>query len=409
MKNLKSRISVATTLGLALAAGGFWFIVNRQNPEFKETLTGRTGGSTPLRLRSVAKKIESPMDATTVDALKPLMGIANVKAAKSKALPSEISWKQSFAQNLLVVAETGNLESTSAMISEAIRTAAGVDSVKHFLGGEEFPLEARKQVSEALMRIGSQDSVQLVLAAAIKELKLGNTEDGGSILSSLQIPVGLEGARGLLNVLLGQDGTEDISYPLPIEVRSAVQKSLRGASDSEEIGKRMAEIYSNFLDNGKEVYANVLLEEVAHPAMLGELLAKAHLQGKSDEESGLFDRLVAADDPGVVGAVARLASKEPSLLGNAAEALFDWSFNHSQYAQPGWFAEYVNNKALPPEQRVVAAYGLAGLIGKADAGRALEKAISLETEAHTQQCFQTALASLKNAADRKSENRSIQK
>ena len=177
----------------------------------------------------------------------------------------------------------------------------------------------------------------------------------------------------MLNVLLDQASSEDISYPLPVEVQSALRKTLH----AHQTPKRLGNSWLNFIPICKAPEnvdaVNELLNGVAHPAMLAELVLQAQVQGKSNEVSGLFDRLIAVDDTGVVGAMARLASKQPSLLNDASEVLFNWSLQHPQQAQLGLFAEYLINQTLPREQRVVAAYGLAGLIGESGCSASLGK------------------------------------
>jgi hypothetical protein len=164
----------------------------------------------------------------------------------------------------------------------------------------------------------------------------------------------------------------------------------------------LAKRYSEMIKEGEYASAHELLEGVAHPAMLGELVVEAHSQGKSGEVSRLFERLSSTDDPGVVGAVVRLASNEPSLLNDITQTIYNWSYDHPQQAQPGLFAEYMNNQVLPAEQRIVAAYGLAGSIGRAEAGFALRKAISAESDPYMQQCLQNALESLQLTVDAES-------
>lgn len=313
-----------------------------------------------------------------------------------KALPVMAVNKSILRNDLLVATACGNAETIAAMVSKAIQTADGVVFMKGFLQDETLPFAARKHAAEALISTGTMDSVRDVLAAATKEFKSGKSDAGSAILSSLQIPVGLEGSKALLGVLLDQDGSESIFNSLPVEVRSAVQKTLRNAPDAEEIGAFMAQRYLEFQSSGKAESANELLCGVAHPAMLAELAAQAQVQGKAAEVSGLFDRLIALDDPGVVGAVSRLASKQPSLLNDASEVMLNWSIQHPQQAQPGLFAEYLTNRNLPAEQRVIAAYGLAGLVGKADARQVLEKSLSAEPDQNTRQYLQNALDNLQD-------------
>ena len=315
-------------------------------------------------------------------------------AAKPLIVRTNTAGKQRLRNDLLSASASKNPALVAAMISRALQTTEGVGFMKEFLKDETLPMEARKRAAEALMRAGTEDSVQDVLTAATRAFESGKSEAGGAILSALQNPIGLEGARGLLNVLLGQDGAAGISYPLPEEVQSTVRKTLRGASDAEGVGTYMAQLYSELLSAGQAATASELLDGVAHPAMLAELLVRAQAQGKSDEVAGLFDRLIATNDSGVVGAVARIASSNPSLLNNASEALFNWSQQHPQQAQPGVFAEYLNNTTLSPAQRVAAAYGLAGSTGSEDARRALEKTIAAESDQNTKQYFQNALANL---------------
>lgn len=323
----------------------------------------------------------------------------NVDIAASEASVSQMRMlkKANLRNDLLIAVTNGRLEAGEVMLSRLAGTLEGIWLLKEFLRDEVLPLEARKHAAETLMRANTEDSVQAVVTTAIQEFQLGRPEVGGTILSTLHIPVGIEGAKGLLKSLFGEDSSATRSKTLPAEVQSTLRKALRSASDAEEIGRWLAQLYSDMQSSGQAANSNELLGGVAHPAMVGELAAQAQVQGKPQEVTSLFDRLIEMEDPGVFGAVARLASKQPSLLNEASEVMFNWSLEHPGQAQPGLFAEYLSNQALPPEQRVVAAYGLAGLIGKADARHALEKSISSEPDQNTRQYLHNALANLQNA------------
>lgn len=398
MKKSKSITAVVAALFFtAVLADVAWVVSRVQNETFPlKTATNPAQAFSPSRPESVVKQGEPSIDTEAVGADGPLPGNANMPETKPVPLQRDAVSKQSLRNDLIIATSSGNPKTITATISKVTQTTEDVKLMKEFLGDQSLLLEARKHAAEALMRADTEDTVQEVVTAAIKEIQSGKPDTGGAILSSLQMPVGLEGAKGLLNVLLGQNGSANISYPLPVEVQSALRKTLRSASDTEEIGGFMARLYSNMQSTGQSANANELLNGVAYPAMLAELVAQAQVQGKTAEVSTLFDRLIASDDAGVVGAVARLASKQPSLLTDASEVLFNWSLQHPQQAQPGLFAEYLNNRALPPEQRVVAAFGLAGLVGKADVRRTLEKSISSESNENTRRYFEAALANLES-------------
>lgn len=308
--------------------------------------------------------------------------------------PIVLAGRSGLRNDLLIATASGSPEAVAAMIARAAGTPGGIRFMTEFLADEALPLEARRHAAEVLMRSDTEEAVKNVLAAAVRAFKSGKSEAGDAILSSLQVPVGIEGAKGLLDVLLGREGSAISSYPVPIEMQSELRKALRNVTDAEETGKFMARLYRESQESGQTANANELLNGIAHPAMVVELVEQAQIQGKSGEVSDLFDRLVATDDPGVVGAVARLASERPALQIQAAEVLFDWSFQHPHLAQTGLFADYLNNQTLPPEQRVAAAFGLAGLVGKADARRALEKSISSESDQNTRKYLQSALVNL---------------
>lgn len=383
VKKRKSKIAVAGTLVfLIVAAGIAWLGLNRQrDTTSSQAFAKDTQAASPQEVRSVV--LPPLTDKTT--------------QTKPLSLQPKLVSRESLLNDLLTATVSRNPEIVAAMISRALQSADGVRFMKEFLRDEGLPLEARKHAAETLIRANTEDSVQAVVTTAIQEFQLGRPEVGGTILSSLHIPVGIEGAKGLLKSLLGQDSSDIRSKALPAEVQSTLRKALRSASDAEEIGRWLAQIYSDMQSSGQAANSNELLGGVAHPAMVGELATQAQGQGKPQEVTSLFDRLIAMDDPGVVGAVARLASKQPLLLNEASEVMFNWSLEHPGQAQPGLFAEYLSNQALPPEQRVVAAYGLAGLIGKADARHALEKSISSEPDQNTRQYLHNALANLQNA------------
>ena len=385
--------AVIGSAGIAVALfGAAWLVKEQRQP------------SAPVATEAVPKKIipRAPLVATgprdvfheTVAAS--LVGLAKeVDLAQTVETPTRRSGdKSKLRDELLIATASGTPELIAELISKVTQTPEGIGYMEEFLKDETLPLYARKHAAEALMRVGTQDAVEAVLGACLGEFESGQPEAGSAILAAVQIPVGIEGAKGLVSVLLGQNGSGEAGYSLPVEMQSVLRKTLRAESNPEEIGRYLADLYLEMQSSGQTANTEELLNGVAHPAMLAELAAQAQMAGNSEEATGLFDRLIAATDSGVVGAVARLASAGPSLLNNASDVLFNWSRQHPREAQVGLFTEYLDNRMLPMEQRVAAAYGLAGLAGKAEARQVLEKSIAFEPDPATRQCLQKALASL---------------
>jgi len=103
---------------------------------------------------------------------------------------------------------------------------------------------------------------------------------------------------------------------------------------------------------------------------------------------------------GVVPAIVQMASGPAVPLDDAAAVLYDWSLGHPEDALPGLFIDYLSDSGRPPEQRSVAAFGLAGTADPVFAKRALEKVLDSETDPVVRTDLQTALSLLAQDRER---------
>jgi hypothetical protein len=313
---------------------------------------------------------------------------------REDALSSDSPSIQNLRHQLRIAIDGAKASEFDALIAKVIREPGGKELVKDFLRDKSLPEKTRFHAAQVLVGIGTRDSVEAVIKEIIGEYVSGSRENASVLLSALDLPLSLEGCKVLVDVLAGYDVERDFSNPPPEEIQSAIRKSLSRGVDSEGLGEFLADLYYEYREQGTPNRADNLINSIAVPDMLTELVLRSYEGQQVGDAEELWDRLIAVNDFGTVGAVARLAAKQPALLNEASEVLFNWSLQHPQQAQPGLFAEYLNNQTLPPEQRVVAAYGLAGALGKHDARRALEKAIYSESNPTTKLYLQNALTNL---------------
>ncbi len=339
--------------------------------------------SQPQRVSSPAQ-YKSPTDATAT-------------LIKSQAPPSAPRLGEMPRE--LLIADAPDKIGLDGFSIRSRKEENGAEFMKERLRDTSLTESERRHAAEVLVRIGTQDSVDAVVKEVIREFVSGRREMSSALLAALDAPLSLESCKVLVSVLLGHDESRNASDPPPEEIQSVIRKSLRRETNLPEIGAYLAELYNDSLARGSSDTAEELLNGVAHPSMLAELFAQAQNEGRLEDASNLSDRLIAVNDTSAVGAMVRLASSQPQMLTEASEVLFNWSLRHPKQAQAGIFAEYLNNQAAPREQRIAAAFGLAGAVGKAEARHALEKSISLEPNQSTRGSLIDALATLNTGGE----------
>ena len=137
------------------------------------------------------------------------------------------------------------------------------------------------------------------------------------------------------------------------------------------------------------------MNDFSHPFMLTELAVQAYQNNLQEEAAGFINILYGLDDQLVVNSIIKMALKQSVPIDDISMILFDWSVDHPLVAYPGLFMEYVSNNNLPPEERIVAAFGLAGSSDKISAEKALEKAIESERDAIVITNLKSALSQLR--------------
>ena len=255
-------------------------------------------------------------------------------------------------------------------------------------------LDLQGYAAEALMRAGTPESVKSVLDDLLAAVRSGDSDRADYLMAAMVAPTTEAGMHLLFDLLLGRGAYAQLPEGLPPEVSAAARKALLMASDRETVGLWAAQLY---LD--PEVMANPeamweLFDGVSHPAMLAQLAARAYAENLPDNASPFLARLGESGGQGVVSAVIQMASAPAVPLDDAAAVLYDWSLEHPEDALPGLFIDFMSDSGLPPEQRSVAAFGLAGTADPEVAKQALEKALDCETDPVVRTDLQTAISLL---------------
>lgn len=248
--------------------------------------------------------------------------------------------------------------------------------------------------AEALMRAGTAESVQSVLDGLLAAVRADDSDRIDWLMSAMVAPTTTDGIHVLFDLLLGRGAYAQSAELLPPEVLAGARKALLMAPDREAVGNWAAQLY---LD--PEVMANTeamweLFDGVSHPVMLAQLAARAYEENLPENASQFLARLGESGGQGVVPALVQMASGAAVPLDDAAAVLYDWSLGHPEDALPGLFIDYMSDSGRPPEQRSVAAFGLAGTADREFAKQALEKALDSETDPVVRTDLRTALSLL---------------
>jgi hypothetical protein len=265
------------------------------------------------------------------------------------------------------------------------------DALKVMMNDPSADAATQRYAAEALMRVGTAESVQYVLGQLLAAYRSGDKDRANTLLASLEAPTSAAGTRAIFDFLLGQGNFAHSQEVLPQEAVSAARKALLAAPDREAVGNLAARLYLDPQTMTNNVAMWELFDGVSHPLMLAQLAAHAYQENLPDNAAQFLDRLGASDDQSVVQALVQMVPNPSVPLDNAAMALYDWSVAHPQVAQPGLFIEYMTDQNRAPEQRSVAAFGLAGSSNREYAQQAIQKALSLETAPSVRTNLQTAL------------------
>lgn len=255
-----------------------------------------------------------------------------------------------------------------------------IGTLKSLVAAQTSGVELRRYAAEALVRSGSKEGVEFVVDQILAARQSGDTSLAETLLYSLVAPTSVEGARALFDLLLGTGRYAGNTTDLPEDLRATVRKAIRLAPDQEAVGDLAAQYYLDPQISWRNEALLELFDGVAQPAMLSSLAVRAYQAGSPENAGHFLDRLVQSGDPGVVRAFVQAASQEPALLSAAAEKLYAWTLSHKQQAQLGLFIEYLTDSTRPAVQRIVAAFGVAGIEDAQEANRALNKTLTVETD-----------------------------
>ncbi len=245
--------------------------------------------------------------------------------------------------------------------------------------------------AEALVRAGTPDSIQHVLDELLAAGLAGDADRTMLGMAALEAPTTTDGLRALFDLVLGRGGYAGLQGELPPEVLIAARKALLSHPDREMVGNMAVELYLDRNAMADETAMWELFDGVSHPVMLSKLAARAYAADLPDNAAQFMARLDESDEPGVVEAVVRMTASPSVPVVEAAETLYEWSRQHPDDAQPGLFMEYLSDSTLPPDQRSVAAFGLAGTMDPEHAREMLQKALENEADPTVRSDLQTAL------------------
>lgn len=311
----------------------------------------------------------------------------NVKLAtmteSGQSLLNEIPPKMSSEQFISALSDAvakGDPRALNLVLEQVPNSSDCIGALKSLVAAQTSGAELRRYAAEALVRSGSKEGVEFVVDQILAAKVAGDTSAAETLQYSLATPTSVEGARALLDLLLGTGRYAGNTTALPENLRETVRKAIRLAPDQEAIGDLAAQYYLDQQISGRNEALLELFEGIAQPTMLSALAVRAYQAGSPENAGQFLDRLAQNGDPGVVRALVQAASQEPALRNAAAEKLFAWTLAHRQQAQPGLFIEYLSDSARPAAQRIVAAFGLAGIEDAQEANRALNKTLTVETD-----------------------------
>lgn len=288
----------------------------------------------------------------------------------------------------------GDVAGIKAVLERTPGDPGLADALKVMMNDPSADAAMQRYAAEALVRIGTVESVQYVLGQLLAAYRSSDTDRANLLLASLEAPTSTEGMKVLFDFLLGRGNFARTQETLPAEAMAATRKALLAAPDREAVGNLAAKLYLDPSVMSNNVAMWELFDGVSHPLMLAQLATRAYQENLPDNAAQFLDRLSQSDDQSVVQAIVQMVPNQSVPLDDAALALHDWSLAHQQAATPGLYIEYMTDRNLPPEQRSVAAFGLAGSSNPEYAKQAMEKALGLETDPVVRTNLQTALTIL---------------
>lgn len=296
-----------------------------------------------------------------------------------------------FIEALLNATASSDLSAIYNLLEQIEGHVEYVAPLQELMGDANVDDQLRRHIAEALIKIGTQASVNYVLTQLLTVQREGDSDQAGILLSALETPTTIEGARVMLNLLLGRESFVEYRDDVPEGIRDAVQKALRIASDQEAVGLMAANIYMEARLDEDVSAQREILEGVSHPAMYAELAVLSNRADLQEEARQFLSYLSESDNQQTIRAVVEIAAQEESLLPELAPLLYDWSLDNPNVANEGLFLEYIADVNRSPAQRIIAACGLAGVANRDAAQEILAKAISEENDVYIRDGLQMAL------------------
>lgn len=316
---------------------------------------------------------------------------AKSKAQADGTLPAEPQLSTAeFISSLSDAIAKGDAVAISSVLQNAPKSSECINALKSLMASDGVDKDMRRYAAEALVRIGTTESMGYVLNQALAAHQAGNPNLASTLLNSLDAPTTPEGAQVLFDLLLGRGNYASIRSGLSDEFVNAARKALRNAPNREAIGSLAAQLYLNPQILANNTALSELFDGIALPGMYSALAVRATQMGSTDNATQFLDRLAQVDDQGVVHAMIQAGNTEPRLFQAAAERLYAWSLEHPQQSQTGLFMDYLTDSRRTPNERILAAYGLAGVANRQDAMRTITKAFGEESSPDVK----TSLASL---------------
>jgi len=388
---------------LAMCFGAVVFFVScsKRTDNVAQTSSDTTGetGSNPNPVASsrpgYARRADSPV--------KPDSRRGDSATSPDTELQPKLS-PDEFIKALRAAVGKSDLSEIRSVLEKVPKDLASAASLRAILNSPGSGESMRRYAAEALVRIGTGESIKSVFDQILTSHRNGDTDGARALLPSFEAPTTKAGYQTMFDFLLGRGAYAQSQEYRPEELVAATRKALRTAPDSETVGSLATQIY---LD--PEIAANDaalwdLLEGVSHPVMLAQLATRAYQENLPQNATQFLDRLQQHDDQGVVQALVQMASNEAVPLDTTSNVLYNWSLQHPHQAMPGLFMEYITDASQPPRQRSVAAFGLAGSANREDARRLLEKALTAETDSVFRTNLQAALATLDRRQPSQEEN-----
>ena len=291
-----------------------------------------------------------------------------------------------------------------SVLEEVPHDAASAASLRAILNNPGSGESMRRYAAEALVRIGTGESVQSVFDQILTTLRDGDTDGARVLLASFEAPTTTAGYQSMFDFLLCRGTYAQSQESPPEELVAATRKALRTAPDRETVGTLATQLYLDPEVGANDAALWELFEGVSHPVMLAQLATRAYQENLPQNATQFLDRLQQHDDQGVVQALVQMTSNEAVPLDATTSVLYNWSLQHPHQAMPGLFMEYITDASQPPRQRSVAAFGLAGSANREEARRLLEKALTAETDSAFRTNLQAALTTLDRRQPSQEEN-----